>query len=139
MDVGCGAGLPSLPCSMFSPDLSFTLVDSVGKKIMFVTQVCTLLGLKHVFPKHERIEDEPRSNKFSVITSRAFTSLENFVELTRDLLEEDGRWLALKAKLEKNEISAIPDDIEIEEILDLKVPFLNETRCIVILKKKILE
>ena len=139
LDVGCGAGLPSLPCSMFSPDLSFTLVDSVGKKIMFVTQVCTLLGLKHVFPKHERIEDEPRSNKFSVITSRAFTSLENFVELTRDLLEEDGRWLALKAKLEKNEISAIPDDIEIEEILDLKVPFLNETRCIVILKKKIFE
>ena len=78
LDVGCGAGLPSLPCSMFSPDLSFTLVDSVGKKIMFVTQVCTLLGLKHVFPKHERIEDEPRSNKFSVITSRAFTSLEKF-------------------------------------------------------------
>ena len=121
---------------MFSPDLSFTLVDSVGKKIMFVTQVCTLLGLKHVFPKHERIEDEPRSNKFSVITSRAFTSLENFVELTRDLLEEDGKWLALKAKLEKSEIAAIPEDVEIEEVVDLKVPFLNETRCIVILKKK---
>ena len=103
---------------------------------MFVTQVCTLLGLKHVFPKHERIEDEPRSNKFSVITSRAFTSLENFVELTRDLLEEDGKWLALKAKLEKSEIAAIPEDVEIEEVVDLKVPFLNETRCIVILKKK---
>lgn len=136
LDVGCGAGLPSLPCSMFSPNLTFTLVDSVGKKISFVTQVCTLLGLKHVFPKHERIENEARSNKYSVITSRAFASLENFVNLTRELLEEDGRWLALKAKLEEEEISKIPEDIQIEKVIDLRVPFLNETRCVVILKKR---
>lgn len=136
LDVGCGAGLPSLPCSVFSPNLYFTLVDSVGKKIAFVMQVVTLLSLKHVSPKHERIESELTENKYSVITSRAFTSLVNFVNLTERLLEKNGRWLALKAKLTEEEKSEIPSNIEIEAIEKLTIPFLDETRVLVIMKRK---
>ncbi len=95
----CRASKPALLYVLAGSELYFG--GFCWQKIMFVTQVCTLLGLKHVFPKHERIEDEPRSNKFSVITSRAFTSLENFVELTTRPFGRRWKMVGLESKIRK--------------------------------------
>ncbi len=134
LDAGCGAGLPSIPCAIFCPHLDFTAVDAVQKKIAFVTQVCSRLKLSNVHPKHIRLESGDFADKFDVITSRAFASLKNFTEITEHLIKKEGTWLALKAKLEETEISEVKRAV-IKEVISLKVPNLNETRNLVVIKK----
>jgi len=57
LDVGCGAGFPSIPLAIIRPDLQFVCVDSVGKKIKFVEQVAKDLELANILAIHSRVED----------------------------------------------------------------------------------
>ncbi len=134
LDAGCGAGLPSIPCAIFCPHIDFTAVDAVQKKIAFVTQTCSQLKLSNVQPKHIRLESKDFGEKYDVITSRAFASLNDFTEITGHVIKEKGIWLALKAKLEKKEIDEVKQAV-IKEIIPLKVPYLPETRNLVVLKQ----
>lgn len=83
LDVGCGGGFPGIPLAVFYPDVQFTLVDSIGKKIRVVQEIATALGLDNIRAEHSRVEqlDGGRS-RFDWVVSRAVTDLRTFVGWT---------------------------------------------------------
>lgn len=83
VDVGTGGGFPGIPLAVYYPDVQFTLVDSIGKKIRVVEEVAGALGLKNVRAVHSRVEqlDGGRS-RFDWVVSRAVTDLKSFVGWT---------------------------------------------------------
>ncbi len=135
LDVGSGAGLPGMVLAIVKPESTFTLLDTSGKKTSFMQQVAIELKLKNVQVACERIEKLSRKNRFDGIISRAFSEIANFIQLTEGLLENKGCWIAMKGKPEE-EIKNLPSNISVTEIVQLKVPYLDASRCIVIMKEK---
>ena len=137
LDVGAGAGLPSIPLAIARPDLRVTGLDSNGKKVRFMSHAARTLGLKNFDVIEGRVETLPAGAGFEIITSRAFGSLANFFDMTRHLLATDGVWIAMKGKLDGDERAAVPPDVEIRDTLALSVPGLDESRhaVLAVLKK----
>jgi 16S rRNA (guanine527-N7)-methyltransferase len=79
LDVGTGGGFPGIPLAILFPEVQFTLVDSIGKKMRVVEEVAGALGLGNVEPLQERVEKMHRS--FDFVVSRAVTALPAFVSL----------------------------------------------------------
>lgn len=131
LDVGCGAGLPGLVLAICQPDWHFTLLDSNSKKTGFVQQAIIELGLKNVQVRCARVENIEVEEKFDGIISRAFTELGDFLKITRHLLADDGRWVAMKG-LPEQELAGVPDDCLVEDVITLCVPGLDAVRSLVI-------
>lgn len=136
LDVGSGAGLPGIPLGIARPEASVVLMESNSKKSAFQKQACIELGLRNVEPVCERVEAYQADEKFGVITSRAFSDLSLFTSLTRHLLSEGGRWLAMKGQLPEAEIMGLPADIQVLEVVKLNVPGLEGERHLVVLGVK---
>ena len=136
LDVGSGGGLPAIPLAIMRPDLRITMVDAVQKKTLFQKQACVTCRLSNVEPIHARIETL-KSKTFEVVTSRAFASLKDMVELTRDVLAEDGRWLAMKGKFPEQEIEELSPDVEVEKKQLLTLEKGKIERVLIVLKRKV--
>jgi 16S rRNA (guanine527-N7)-methyltransferase len=134
LDVGCGGGFPSVPCSVLYHQAQYTCVDAVAKKIAFIKAAKTMLCLENVLPLHVRVEDL-QGEKFDVITSRAFSTLKTMIELTHNLIAPGGCWIALKGKI-LEEMSDLPDGYEVTATVPVTVPFLNEERHLVVVKQR---
>ncbi len=107
LDIGSGAGLPIIPLKIMLPDVAMVAVDAVAKKIHFQRHVIRLLSLTHIEALHSRVEELHRSHgqQFTLITSRAFTRLDRFVELAAPLLAEGGVLIAMKGDHGDREIT----------------------------------
>ena len=81
MDVGTGGGFPGIPLAILFPDVSFHLIDSIGKKIKVVQAVAEAIGLKNITTCHERVESE--KEHFDFIVSRAVMPLQDLAGLVR--------------------------------------------------------
>ena len=90
LDVGTGGGFPGIPLAILFPEVSFTLIDSIGKKIKVVEAVSEGLGLKNVTAVHGRAEK--LKERFHFVVSRAVTQMPEFL-----------RWL--KGKFEKEQFN----------------------------------
>lgn len=90
LDIGTGGGFPGIPLAILFPEVSFTLIDSIGKKIKVVEAVSEGLGLKNVTAVHGRAEK--LKEKFHFVVSRAVTQMSEFL-----------RWL--KGKFEKEQFN----------------------------------
>ncbi len=134
LDVGSGGGLPGVVLAALVPSLSVTCVDTVGKKASFVRQVAAELKLPNLSAAHARVEDL-RLKPFDVITSRAFASLVDFTRLTRQLLANDGVWMAMKGKGPIDEIAALPPEWDVFHVEQLTVPGLDAERCLVWIRR----
>ena len=130
LDVGSGGGLPGLVLALVEPAWQVTCVDSVGKKAAFIRQAAGELGLRNVQAAHARVEALP-GLPFNVITSRAFSSLPDFVRLTRPLLAPGGVWMAMKGRRPDDEQAALPTDIDVFHVEPLTVPGLDAERCLI--------
>lgn len=130
LDVGSGGGLPGVVIAVMQPDWHVTCVDTVGKKAAFVQQVAVELGLRNLASTHARVE-QMRDAAFDVIVSRAFSSLPQFVSLSRSRLAVNGRWVAMKGKRPGDEIDALQPDVEMFHVEQLTVPLLDAERCLV--------
>ncbi len=73
LDVGTGGGFPGIPLAIMFPETQFHLVDSIGKKIKVVNEICQVLQLKNVSSAHSRAEDI--KEKYDFVVSRAVTTL----------------------------------------------------------------
>ena len=133
LDVGAGAGLPGVVVAICCPQVSVTCVDAVAKKMAFVRQVATELKLSNLKALHARVET--LTDKYDVITSRAFATLLDFVTGSRAALKPDtGVWLAMKAKDTSAEVAELPADLNVFHVEQLTVPGLDAERCIVWMK-----
>lgn len=130
LDVGSGAGLPGVVIALLRRDIDVTCVDAVSKKAAFVREAAGALGAANLHALHARVEalELPR---FDVITARAFATLVELVNVTRHLLASDGAWMAMKARDASNEIAALPADIQVFHVEQLRVPGLDAERRLV--------
>ena len=134
LDVGSGAGLPGVVLAVAVPNLSVTCIDTVGKKASFIQQVAAELGLRQLRSQHARVEawsGHANEAKFDVVTSRAFSSLHDFIDLTRRHLASQGVWMAMKGKRPDEESQALPADIDVFHVEQLTVPSLEADRCLI--------
>ncbi|MBQ8409041.1 MAG: 16S rRNA (guanine(527)-N(7))-methyltransferase RsmG [Clostridia bacterium] len=105
VDVGCGAGFPSLPIAILRGDLTVTALDSTGKKINFVKHAAEKLDLKNIKAVCARAEDFAVDNResFDVAVSRAVARLNVLVEITLPLVKTGGCLIAMKSNKGKEE------------------------------------
>ncbi|MHA7830420.1 MAG: 16S rRNA (guanine(527)-N(7))-methyltransferase RsmG [Flagellimonas sp.] len=87
LDVGTGGGFPGIPLAILFPNVNFTLVDAIGKKIKVVNEVVEGLGLENVKTHHSRVEDIP--GQFDFIVSRAVAAMPTFVHWTKGKIKKD--------------------------------------------------
>jgi len=135
LDVGSGGGMPGIPLAIMFPDRRFTLLDSNGKKTRYGTQVKLELKLANVEVVHSRVEQFIPEQPFTDITSRAFSSLEDFCNWTRHLGDIDTRWLAMKGVQPDEELQALPGDFQLDQCMVLKVPGCQGQRHLLILRR----
>ncbi|MDO5652014.1 MAG: 16S rRNA (guanine(527)-N(7))-methyltransferase RsmG [Moraxella sp.] len=135
LDIGTGAGLPSVIIAIMRPDWQITALDSNGKKIRFIKQAVSELGISNVNPVASRIEQF--DGAFELITSRAFASLVDFVDLASPYLADDGKLSAMKGKApSSDELTAVQGVWQVD-VKPLNVPLLPDERCLVELTKRI--
>jgi 16S rRNA (guanine527-N7)-methyltransferase len=134
-DVGTGAGFPGLPLAVLSPERRFTLIDSAGKKIRFVSHAAHALGLTNVEGVHARVESLQPQVSFDTVVTRAFASLPEMLEKVSPLCGADTRVLAMKGKWPREEIAAIPRDWRVESSRELEIPGLGEARCLIVVTR----
>lgn len=135
LDVGSGAGLPGIPLAIADPGLHVAVMDSNAKKTSFLRQAVTELGLKNVEVITGRIEDLPASHQFDGIISRAFSDINQFIAMSRQVLAEHGRWYAMKGVVPDEELQQLPADIVVLSIPSLIIPLLAAQRHLVIMKE----
>jgi 16S rRNA (guanine527-N7)-methyltransferase len=131
VDVGTGPGLPGIPLAILNPDKHFVLVDSLGKRIRFQTQVKTELGLKNIESIESRVENYQPEEKFDMVLSRAFAQLNDMLEWCQHLPNDMGHFLALKGKLDPVELASISSQFQVHSTHQLEVPELNEERHLI--------
>ena len=107
-DVGAGAGFPSIPCKIAFPELSVTIIEPLGKRCVFLNELCNQLHLKGVTILNERAEDFAKNNsqRFDLVTARAVANLRVLSELCVPLAKKDGYFLAMKGSSGLEEKSA---------------------------------
>lgn len=130
LDVGSGAGLPGIPLAILSPQREYVLLDGLGKRTRFLTQVVLELKLAHVQVVQARVEawKPPTPAPFTSVISRAFAALPEFVELAGRHCAADGRLLAMKGQLDAAETAALPPGWRLRATHRLAVPGLDGER-----------
>ncbi|WP_144513470.1 16S rRNA (guanine(527)-N(7))-methyltransferase RsmG [Bacillus sp. FJAT-22090] len=107
-DVGAGAGFPSIPLKICFPDLKVTIVDSLNKRIQFLTNLSKELNLTNVHFVHARAEEFGQNSeyreKYDIVTARAVARLSVLSELCVPLVKVGGRFIAMKAASASDEL-----------------------------------
>ena len=134
LDIGTGAGLPAVIIAICQPERHCTALDSNKKKIRFIKQVSSELGLSNMTPIAARIE--AHDGQYEVVTSRAFASLIDFVDAAQPRLANGGRLCAMKGKAPTaEELQALAPQWQIDTI-KLNVPRLDDSRHLIELSYK---
>ncbi|MBU9722305.1 MULTISPECIES: 16S rRNA (guanine(527)-N(7))-methyltransferase RsmG [Bacillaceae] len=101
VDVGAGAGFPSIPLKICFPELHVTIVDSLNKRISFLNALAAELNLSNVSFYHERAENfgllKEHREKYDIVLARAVARLPVLLELCLPLTKVGGRFIAMKA------------------------------------------
>lgn len=136
LDVGSGGGLPGIVLAIVRPDMKVSMIDTVHKKTAFLTQVKAELGLANVTVYTMKVQELNVSDKFDVITSRAFADLSDFVNWSSHLLAEGGRYIALKGVAPEDERQRLPAEWRVSGLQPLQVPRLGAERHLVFIERK---
>lgn len=108
MDIGSGAGFPSLPLKIFLPETEFVLLDSLNKRIGFLNEVVRQLELTGVIAFHSRIEEAAarveHRERYDCVVARAVAPLRTLVEYALPFLKIGGRLIAYKGDKVEEEL-----------------------------------
>ena len=144
LDIGAGAGFPSLPMKILFPELDVTIIDSLNKRINFLHLLAEELGLSRVHFYHGRAEDFAQDKafraQFDIVTARAVARMQVLSELTIPYLKVGGRLLALKASNAPEELEEAKNALNIlfskvEDNLQYELPN-GDPRYITVVEKK---
>ncbi|WP_420321789.1 16S rRNA (guanine(527)-N(7))-methyltransferase RsmG [Flagellimonas sp.] len=139
LDVGTGGGFPGIPLAILFPEVQFTLVDAIGKKIKVVNEVIEGLGLGNVKAHHSRVED--LDGQYDFIVSRAVAAMPTFVHWTKGKIKKES---AHERKngilyLKGGDLTEELKDYKTVQIFDLKTFFTEDffdTKKVVYLPQK---
>jgi len=144
IDIGCGGGFPSLPIKLARPGLNMIQLDSLKKRLVFLDNAHSMLGLENIATLHARAEEAGRMTQlrdsFDVAVSRAVASLNLLCEYCMPFVKPGGVFLAYKGLPDKDEIDAAMPAIsklsgELEDVLQYELPENMGTRTLVVIRK----
>jgi 16S rRNA (guanine527-N7)-methyltransferase len=145
IDIGAGAGFPSLPNAIAREDVSFTMLDSLGKRVNFLNEVIKRTSLKNAVAVHMRAEDGGRDKnyreKFDIATARAVADLSVLSEYALPFVKVGGYFLAMKGNAPKDEIYNAKGAVKllggkVEDVKEIKIEPLDITHTIVVIEKR---
>ena len=144
LDIGAGAGFPSLPMKILYPQLDVTIIDSLNKRINFLQLLAEELDLEGVHFYHGRAEDFAQDKhfraQFDIVTARAVARMQVLSELTIPYLKVGGKLLALKASNAPEELTEAKNALnllfsKVEDSISYTLPN-GDPRYITIVEKK---
>lgn len=142
VDVGTGAGFPGMPLQILEPTAKCTLLDSLGKRIHFLQEVCDELQLPHTRCIHARAEEYARDHreKFDFATSRAVAALNVLCELALPMVKVGGAFLAMKSVDSDEELRTAKSAIAqlggaVESVQDYTIPGTEIVHRLVTIRK----
>ncbi|MBT8448995.1 MAG: 16S rRNA (guanine(527)-N(7))-methyltransferase RsmG [Gammaproteobacteria bacterium] len=133
LDVGSGGGIPGIILAIVRPESEYVLLDSNGKKTRFMTQAKIELGLANVEVQQNRAESYYPDRLFDSIVSRAFTALDNMLNLCQHLVLEEGEFWAMKGDYPEPNQKPIPKPWKIKQAVPLHVPFVDAQRHLIVI------
>ena len=145
LDIGAGAGFPSLPMKILFPQLKVTIIDSLNKRITFLKHLAEELELDGVAFYHGRAEDYGQNKafreQFDLVTARAVARMQVLAELTIPFLKVGGQLIALKASAAEDELQEAQPALQtlfakVETSLDYQLPNGDSRNLTLVSKKK---
>lgn len=139
-DVGSGAGFPAVPLKIIKPELEFTLIDSLNKRVNFLNALIKKLELRGIETVHSRAEDLPKTVKYDTVIARAVSELNTLSEYCIPFVKVGGLFIAYKSQDCNEEINRAKKAISVlgGEIKDIKEVTLFESdikRKLIIIEK----
>lgn len=142
VDVGTGAGFPGMPLKILEPSIRMTLLDSLGKRITFLQEVCDELGLQNVQCVHARAEEfaEAHRQSFDFAVSRAVANLSVLCEFCLPLVKVGGYFLSMKSVESDEELESAKKAIktlggQVERTADYQIPGTEVVHRVIFIKK----
>ena len=142
IDVGTGAGFPGMPLRILKDDFDLTLLDSLGKRVNWLAEVCDELQLKRVQCVHARAEEFAAQHReaYDLAVSRAVAQLNMLAELCLPLVRVGGQFAAMKSVDTEDEIDAAKSAIKalggrIIRVADYTIPTSDVVHRLVIVEK----
>ena len=135
MDLGTGGGFPGIPLAILFPEVSFHLVDSIGKKVKVATEVANAIELKNVTARHCRAEEEKRM--FDFVVSRAVMPLPDRIKIVRKNITKEERHalpnglICLKGGELQHEIQSVRHQVMVTNLKDFFKEEYFETKKVI--------
>ena len=145
LDVGTGAGFPGVPLKIMFPDLEVCLLDSLQKRIGFLQEVISKLGLDGITTLHGRAEDVAHQDdlreSFQLVTARAVARLSVLVEYCLPFVKPGGYFIAFKGSDVENEVKAGENALatlkgKISKVVAFDLPLDGGRRNMVFMEKR---
>ncbi|NYF29802.1 MULTISPECIES: 16S rRNA (guanine(527)-N(7))-methyltransferase RsmG [unclassified Microbacterium] len=125
-DIGSGAGLPGLVLAIARPDVQWTLIEPMERRVIWLNEQVEALDLSNVVVLRARAEDVRPPEGFDVVTARAVSALRTLIPLTAPLVRDGGELTLLKGMNAANEIDAAQKQIKKFRLSDVRVEVLGE-------------
>ena len=142
LDVGSGAGFPSIPLAIVSNNADVCIIDKLNKRINFLNDLVKYINIDNVKAYHFRAEEYIKDNResFDYVTARAVARLNLLVELCIPFVKIGGYFIAMKGQIANEELDEALNAIKIlggsvERIIEMELPDDSGKREIILIKK----
>lgn len=142
LDIGSGAGFPSIPVKIARHELKVVSVDAVEKKIIFQRHAARLLGLHDFDAIHARGEElaGQYAGTFHWVVSRAFSDIPTFVRIALPLIRENGTIIAMKGRGGREEAKLVSSSlaelgVRVAEVIEFRLPVSGDARSLVVMER----
>lgn len=144
IDVGTGAGFPGIPLAIMCPNVNFTLVDSLNKRVQFLNDTINLCGLSNVKCIHSRAEELGKNveyrEKYDICVSRAVANLSILLEYCIPFIKVGGVFISYKSVLAEDELSFSENaqlllSCYLNKNVTFRIPDTENQRCLLSFEK----